>query len=93
MRGTPVVSRGEGGGPWTSGQPRNSASTCTAGGRAWILLAYALDAIAIAGQAITGRYLGAGDVAGARAATNRMIGWGVACGAVSGALLACWPAS
>ena len=49
--------------------------------RAWILLAYALDAIAIAGQAITGRYLGAGDVAGARAATNRMIGWGVVYGA------------
>ena len=56
--------------------------------RAWILLAYALDAIAIAGQAITGRYLGAGDVAGARAATNRMIGWGVVYGAVFGALLA-----
>ena len=34
--------------------------------RAWTLLAFALDAIAIAGQAITGRYLGAGDVAGAR---------------------------
>jgi Na+-driven multidrug efflux pump len=28
--------------------------------RAWILLALALDAIAIAGQAITGRYLGPG---------------------------------
>ena len=48
--------------------------------RAWTLLAFALDAIAIAGQAITGRYLGAGDVTGARAATNRMIGWGVAYG-------------
>jgi Na+-driven multidrug efflux pump len=48
--------------------------------RAWTLLASALDAIAIAGQAITGRYLGAGDVTGARAATNRMIGWGVAYG-------------
>ncbi len=46
----------------------------------WNLLALALDAIAIAGQAITGRYLGAGDVAGARAATRRMIEWGVACG-------------
>ena len=32
--------------------------------RLWTLLAFALDAIAIAGQAITGRYLGAGDVAG-----------------------------
>jgi MATE family, multidrug efflux pump len=48
--------------------------------RLWTLLAFALDAIAIAGQAITGRYLGAGDVAGARAATRRMIGWGAAYG-------------
>jgi putative MATE family efflux protein len=56
--------------------------------RLWTLIAFALDAIAIAGQAITGRYLGAGDVAGARAATNRMIGWGVIYGVVFGALLA-----
>jgi putative MATE family efflux protein len=55
--------------------------------RIWIFLALALDAIAIAGQAITGRFLGAGAVAGARAATNRMIGWGVAYGAFFGALL------
>jgi putative MATE family efflux protein len=55
--------------------------------RIWGLLAYALDAIAIAGQAITGRYLGAGDVAGARAATNRMTGWGLVYGIVFGALL------
>jgi putative MATE family efflux protein len=43
----------------------------------WSLLALALDAVAIAAQAITGRALGAGDVAGARAATRRMVGWGV----------------
>jgi len=55
--------------------------------RLWNLLALALDAIAIAGQAITGRYLGAGDVPGARAATNRMVAWGVAYGVVFGALL------
>ena len=55
--------------------------------RAWTLLAFALDAIAIAGQAITGRYLGAGDVAGARSATNRMIGWGVVYGVIFGAVL------
>lgn len=55
--------------------------------RLWSLLAFALDAIAIAGQAITGKYLGAGDVAGARAATTRMIRWGVGCGAVFGAAL------
>ncbi|MDF5756107.1 MATE family efflux transporter [Spongiactinospora sp. TRM90649] len=46
----------------------------------WSFLAFALDAIAIAGQAITGRALGAGDVAGTRAATRRMVWWGVWCG-------------
>jgi putative MATE family efflux protein len=50
----------------------------------WTLLAFALDAIAIAGQAITGRYLGASDVRGARAATRRMVQWGIACGIVFG---------
>ena len=55
--------------------------------RLWSLLAFALDAIAIAGQAITGKYLGAGDAAGARRATRRMIGWGAWCGAAFGAAL------
>src|SRR6185312_14898814 len=55
--------------------------------RIWGLLAFALDAIAIAGQAITGRYLGAGDAAGARAATRRMTGWGAVYGLVFGAIL------
>ncbi|WP_055480335.1 MATE family efflux transporter [Sphaerimonospora mesophila] len=50
--------------------------------RIWTFLAFALDAIAIAGQAITGRTLGAGDVAATRAATERMVRWGVACGVV-----------
>jgi putative MATE family efflux protein len=50
----------------------------------WTLLAFALDAIAIAGQAITGRTLGAGDVAGTRAATKRMVVWGVVCGVLFG---------
>ncbi|WP_084955412.1 MATE family efflux transporter [Thermoactinospora rubra] len=48
----------------------------------WTLLAFALDAIAIAGQAITGRALGAGDVAAAKAATRRMVEWGVWSGVV-----------
>ena len=52
--------------------------------RIWNLLTFALDAIAIAGQAITGRYLGAGDAAGARAATNRMIAWGAVYGGFFG---------
>jgi putative MATE family efflux protein len=55
--------------------------------RIWMLLSLALDAIAIAGQAITGKYLGAGDVAGARAATARMIAWGAVYGVVFGALI------
>jgi putative MATE family efflux protein len=50
----------------------------------WTLLAFALDAIAIAGQAITGRYLGASEVEGARAATRRMVQWGMAAGVVFG---------
>jgi putative MATE family efflux protein len=54
----------------------------------WTFLAFALDAIAIAAQAITGRFLGAGDDAGTRAITARMLRWGVASGVVSGLLLA-----
>ena len=54
----------------------------------WTFLAFVLDAIAIAAQAITGRYLGAGDVAGTRAVTTRMVRWGVAGGVVTGVLLA-----
>ena len=42
----------------------------------WTFLAFVLDAIAIAAQALTGRLLGAGDVAGARAMTQRMVRWG-----------------
>ncbi|HET9861593.1 MAG TPA: MATE family efflux transporter [Nocardioidaceae bacterium] len=54
----------------------------------WTFLAFALDAIAIAAQAITGRYLGAGDAARARSVTRRMIWWGVVSGLVTGLLLA-----
>ena len=52
-----------------------------------MLLALAVDAIAIAAQAITGRSLGAGDIAGARAATRRMTAWGAVYGLVLGTLL------
>jgi putative MATE family efflux protein len=54
----------------------------------WTFLAFVLDAIAIAAQAITGRYLGAGDVVGTRAVTRRMVQWGVVSGVVCGVLLA-----
>ncbi|MEV5509293.1 MATE family efflux transporter [Streptomyces orinoci] len=53
----------------------------------WSLLGYAMDAIAIAGQAIIGRSLGAGDTEGARAACRRMVRWGVTAGVVLGLLL------
>ncbi|MGW9039741.1 MATE family efflux transporter, partial [Streptomyces sp. NPDC055721] len=53
----------------------------------WSLMAFALDAIAIAGQAIIGRYLGANDAEGARQVCRRMVLWGVLSGAVLGALL------
>ncbi|WP_328880548.1 MATE family efflux transporter [Streptomyces sp. NBC_00299] len=53
----------------------------------WSLLAFALDAIAIAGQAIIGRYLGAGDAEGARAACRRMVEWGIAAGVALGLLV------
>ncbi|MGX2995943.1 MATE family efflux transporter [Streptomyces sp. JNUCC 64] len=53
----------------------------------WFLLAFALDAIAIAGQAIIGRYLGANDPEGAKAVCRRMVEWGVISGVVLGALV------
>lgn len=55
--------------------------------RLWSLVALALDAIAIAAQAIIGRSLGAADAAGARAATARMTGWGAVYGTVFGTLV------
>ncbi|MBE2998145.1 MATE family efflux transporter [Nocardiopsis sp. HNM0947] len=48
----------------------------------WALLVFAMDAVAIAGQSIVGRYLGAGDVRGTRDATRRMVEWGVMAGLV-----------
>ncbi|MFD5873641.1 MATE family efflux transporter [Streptomyces sp. NPDC060322] len=53
----------------------------------WSLTAFALDAIAIAGQAIIGRYLGANDVKGAREACRRMVQWGIVSGVALGALI------
>jgi MATE family, multidrug efflux pump len=54
----------------------------------WTFLAFVLDAIAIAAQALTGRSLGAGDVAGTRETTLRMVRWGAVSGVVTGVLLA-----
>lgn len=56
-------------------------------GGLWVLLAFALDAVAIAGQALIGSALGSGDVALGRALTRRMLGWGVVSGLVFGLAL------
>lgn len=53
-----------------------------------LFLAFALDAIAIAGQTLTGHSLGAGDAATTRLLTRRMIWWGVWTGVLAGAALA-----
>ncbi|CAM3904450.1 MATE family efflux transporter [Nocardioides zeicaulis] len=58
----------------------------------WSFLAFALDAIAIAAQALTGRALGEGDVDRTRRLTRRMVRWGWGSGVVAGlALAACAP--
>ena len=53
-----------------------------------LLLALALDAIAIAAQAMVGRYLGAGEPDRARAAGVRMIELGIVAGLVVGLVVA-----
>jgi putative MATE family efflux protein len=55
----------------------------------FIFLALVLDAIAIAGQVIVGRALGAGDADAAFAAARRMLQWSLVAGlAIGGVLLA-----
>jgi putative MATE family efflux protein len=53
----------------------------------FIFLALVLDAVAIAGQVIVGRMLGAGDADGAYGSATRMIWWSVALGAVFAVVL------
>ncbi|MET3961976.1 putative MATE family efflux protein [Marmoricola sp. OAE513] len=54
----------------------------------WTFLAFTLDAIAIAAQALTGRHLGAGDLDATRTVTRRMLRWGLVTGIATGILLA-----
>lgn len=54
----------------------------------WSFLALALDAIAIAGQALVAHALGAGDVVTAREASRRMIGLSIQVGIVLGVVVA-----
>ncbi len=53
----------------------------------WSALALGLDALAIAGQAITGRTLGAGDVGATRDVLRRLVGWGAVLGVLSGVVV------
>lgn len=53
----------------------------------WMLLALMLDAVAIAGQSIVARHLGAGNAPAARASAVRMINWSMAVGVVLGVLV------
>ncbi|PPH90324.1 MATE family efflux transporter [Rathayibacter sp. AY1D3] len=50
-------------------------------------VAFALDAVAIAAQALLGRLLGAGETEQARAVTKRCVTWGIGAGVVLGALV------
>ncbi|PPG31685.1 MATE family efflux transporter [Rathayibacter sp. AY2B9] len=50
-------------------------------------VAFALDAVAIAAQALLGRLLGAGDAEQASAVTKRCVTWGIGAGVVLGALV------
>ena len=54
----------------------------------WTFLAFALDAVAIAAQALTGRTLGAGELDETRAVTDRMVRWGLVSGVVTAVGLA-----
>lgn len=72
----------------TTGAPGVTVATNQLAITWWTFLAFILDAIAIAAQALTGRSLGAGDRAHTRALTDRMIRWGWASGVVTGLALA-----
>ena len=53
----------------------------------WTVLALILDAVAIAGQALIGSALGAGQPERARALGRRMIAWGLGAGLLTGAVV------
>lgn len=53
----------------------------------WTFQTFALDALAIAAQALTGKALGAGDRAAARSATQVMLRWGAVAGLILGGTL------
>jgi len=77
-----------GAGPASGSDQSVSVATHQLAFTIWSFLAFALDAIAIAAQAITGRYLGGGDRDGTRDVTRRMVRWGAISGVGTGVLLA-----
>jgi Na+-driven multidrug efflux pump len=84
-----VVLGASGAGPGSSGDDQSvSVATHQLAFTVWSFLAFGLDAIAIAAQAITGRFLGAGDREGTRAVTRRMVWWGAVSGVGTGIVLA-----
>lgn len=54
----------------------------------WGLAAFALDALAIAAQALIGQGLGSGNVEATRAVLRRTLRWGVIAGAIIGVVMA-----
>lgn len=76
---------------WTAGSYGTTALAAhTIATNLWLTLALALDALAIAAQALVGRDLGAGDTARVRATVHRMTRWALAFGTLTG--LALWAA-
>lgn len=53
----------------------------------WTTVAFALDAFAIAAQALVGLRVGAGDAAGARSVLSRVMAWGVGFSLLVGGML------
>jgi putative MATE family efflux protein len=76
---------------WTAGSYGTAALAAhTIATNLWLTLALALDALAIAAQALVGRDLGAGRPERVRATVRRMVRWGLAFGLLTG--LALWAA-
>jgi putative MATE family efflux protein len=74
---------------WIAAQSGTAALAAhTVASNLWNTLALALDALAIAAQAIVGHALGAGDVARVRATTVRMCWWGAWLGVIVGVVVA-----
>jgi putative MATE family efflux protein len=74
---------------WASGKLGTVALAAnTIASNLWFTLALALDALAIAAQALVGHELGAGRTDATRLVVARMIRWGLGFGVVTGVLLA-----